>query len=238
MDDLKWCIDYLSSINKKGLSSEYTFERFRALMNITMPINLSDEYYTRQDRVLADYFSDKKFYDVSESGGDISILQADITLLNADGIVNACNSKMLGCFVPCHNCIDNAIHSFAGLQVRRDLMNIMKVQGCDEPCGKCKVTYGYNFHSKYIFHTVGPIYRADKQNEIDLRNCYTSCLEKACQMNLKSLVFCSLSTGLYGYPIEKASKIAVDAVSSYLEGCEGKIKVVFGNFHPGDMMIF
>ena len=95
MDDLKWCIDYLSSINKKGLSGGYTFERFRALMNITMPVNLSDEYYTRQDRVLADYFSDKRFYDVSESGDDISIFLADITLLKADGIANACNSKML-----------------------------------------------------------------------------------------------------------------------------------------------
>ena len=130
--------------------------------------------------------------------------------------------------------IANAIHSFAGLQVRRDLMNIMKVQGYDEPCGKCKVTYGYNLHSKYIFHAVGPIYRADKQNEIDLRNCYISCLDKACQMNLKSLVFCSLSTGLYGYPIEKASKIAVDAVSGYPESCDGKIKVVFDVFSQKD----
>ena len=142
--------------------------------------------------------------------------KGDITLIKADAIVNACNNKLLGCFVPGHHCIDNAIHSFAGLEVRRDLMKVMEEQGRDEPNGRCKVTKAYNLPSKYILHTVGPVYSGSKQDNIDLESCYLSCLATADKMNLKSVVFCSLSTGIFGFPIEKASEIAIRTVKKYL----------------------
>ena len=194
MDDIKWCIEYLKEYNHLSNLSyrDDDFDTFRGLLNITMPINLSIEFYERQDNVLQEALNNKKIYDASNFMEGISLYKGDITLIKADAIVNACNSKMLGCFVPGHNCIDNAIHSFAGLQVRRDMMDIMKKQGYDEPNGQVKVSNAYNLPSKYIFHTVGPIYSGKKQDEIDLYNCYYSCLKKADEMKLESIVFCSI----------------------------------------------
>ena len=146
---------------------------------------------------------------------------------------------MLGCFVPGHHCIDNAIHSFAGLQVRRDMMAIMEKQGHDEPNGDCKVTKAYNLPSKYIFHTVGPIYSGKAQDEIYLKNCSLSCLKKADEMKLNSLVFCCLSTGVFGYPNEIAGLLAVNTVKQYLEKDNKNIKkVVFNVFLDKDYDIY
>ena len=208
-------------------------------MNITMPYDLSDEYYKRQDNILKDLFSKKEIIDISSFKDGISLYKGDITLVKADAIVNACNNKMLGCFVPGHHCIDNAIHSFAGLQVRRDMINIMDAQGHDEPNGDCKVTKAYNLPSKYIFHTVGPIYSGIKQDEIDLTNCYLSCLRQADEMGLESIVFCSLATGIYGFPIEKASSIAINTVKEYLDKENKNLKkVVFDLFSGGDFDVY
>ena len=207
MTDIKWCIEYLKEVNniKENISS-YDEQVFRALQNITMPIDLSDEFYKKQDDVLQEILSKKEIVDVSLFPIGISLYKGDITLIKADVIVNACNSKMLGCFVPGHHCIDNAIHSFAGLQVRRDMMEIMNKQGHEEPNGQVKVSKAYNLPAKYIFHTVGPIYSGINRDEIELKSCYYSCLKKADEMKLKSIVFCSLSTGIFGYPIEKLVK--------------------------------
>ena len=240
MDDIKWCINYLKDKNNiKSLNYLNDESAFRALQNITMPYNLSDEFYIRQDNVLHEILSKKVIVDSSLFNDDISVYKGDITLIKADAIVNACNNKLLGCFVPGHHCIDNAIHSFAGLQVRRDLMKVMEEQGYDEPNGKCKVTDAYNLPSKYIFHTVGPIYSGSMQDDIDLKNCYLSCLKKANEMKLESIVFCSLSTGIFGFPIEKASSIAVRTVKEYLEKENKTIKkVIFDVFSEYDYEVY
>ncbi len=236
MEDLKWCINYLKKINNiNDLVNVYDFNNFRALLNITMPINLSTEFYKRQDNVLQNELAKRKIIDVSTFDKGISLYKGDITSLKADAIVNACNSQMLGCFVPNHKCIDNAIHTFGGLEVRKDMMDIMAKQGHEEENGKCKVTKGYNLKSKYIFHTVGPIYEGLKQDEIDLTNCYLSCLKKADEMELNSIVFCSLSTGIYGYPINKACRIAIRAAIKYLNEENKNIKrIIFDVFSEDD----
>ena len=240
MDDLRWCINYLKEYNHiNSLFDVNDFNTLRGLMNITMPYDLSDEYYQKQNSILKELLSKKEIIDVSSFKDEISLYKGDITLIKADAIVNACNNKMLGCFVPGHHCIDNAIHSFAGLQVRRDMMDIMNKQGHNEANGDCKVTNAYNLPSKYIFHTVGPIYSGIKQDEIDLANCYLSCLRKVDEMCLESIVFCSLATGIYGFPIEKASSIAINTVKEYLEKENKNIKkVIFDLFSQNDYLIY
>lgn len=240
MEDIKWCINYLKDKNNiKSLIDLDDKSTFRALQNITMPYDLSDEFYLKQDKVLKEILSKKEVVDAKIFSDGISIYKGDITLIKADAIVNACNSKLLGCFVPGHHCIDNAIHSFAGLQVRRDLIKVMEDQGHDEENGKCKVTSAYNLPSKYIFHTVGPVYSGNNQDDIDLKNCYLSCLKMADEMKLESIVFCSLSTGIFGFPIEKASSIAVKTVKEYLKKENKTIKkVIFDVFSDRDYEVY
>ncbi len=240
MEDIKWCINYLKDKNNiKSLIDLDDKSTFRALQNITMPYDLSDEFYLKQDKVLKEILSKKEVVDAKIFSDGISIYKGDITLIKADAIVNACNSKLLGCFVPDHHCIDNAIHSFAGLQVRRDLIKVMEDQGHDEENGKCKVTSAYNLPSKYIFHTVGPVYSGSNQDDIDLKNCYLSCLKMADEMKLESIVFCSLSTGIFGFPIEKASSIAVKTVKEYFKKENKTIKkVIFDVFSDRDYEVY
>ena len=240
MTDLKWCINYLKEYNHlKELPILDDYATFRALLNITMPNNLSDEFYDKQDKALQNILSHKQIVDITSFKEGISLYKGDITLIKADAIVNACNSQMLGCFIPGHHCIDNAIHSFAGLQVRRDMMEIMNKQGYEEPNGQVKVSKAYNLPSKFIFHTVGPIYSGTHRDEIDLMNCYYSCLRKADEMKLESIVFCSLSTGIFGFPIEKACKIAIKCVESYLKEENKNIKkVIFDVFSNNDFKTY
>lgn len=240
MFDIDWCIIYLKRFNHILYNLGDTKENeFRSLMNITMPFDLSDEYYVKEEKVLKDILSKKTIVDANNFNEGISIIKGDITLLKIDAIVNACNSKLLGCFQPLHNCVDNAIHSFAGLKVRRDLINIMNEQKHDEPNGQCKVTKGYNLPSKYIFHTVGPIYSNTRQDAIDLKNCYYNSLRMADDMKLESIAFPSISTGIFGYPIDKASDIAINTAIEYLEKENKNIKrVVFVLFSEGDYCVY
>ena len=239
MGNIDFCINYLKEINGINERLDSSFANFRALLNITMPFNLSDEFYSKQDAVLKEELSHKVVVDISSFKEGISLYQGDITLIKSDAIVNACNSKMLGCFVPGHHCIDNAIHSFAGLQVRRDMMEIMAKQGHDELNGQVKVTKAYNLPSKYIFHTVGPIYSGINRNNVDLMNCYYSCLKEADKRGLESIVFCSLSTGVFGFPIEKACRIALKCVNDYLKEENKNIKkVVFDVFSDSDFQTY
>lgn len=244
-ENIDFCIEYLKNINDiNGKIHLSKLDTFRALMNITMPVNLNEEYYKKQDLVLQKIKSESVIIDVNDllpMTNKIYLYQGDITKVSADAIVNACNSKLLGCFQPLHSCIDNAIHSFAGLQVRRDLMKIMKEQGEDESSGKAKITNAYNLPSKYILHTVGPIVSGipTKEDELDLYNCYISCLKLADSYRLKSIVFCSISTGIYGFPIKKASKVAVKAVKEYLKKENNNIeKVIFDVFSKEDYDVY
>ena len=240
MNDIDWCISYLKRYNHILYNLGDTKEnQFRALMNITMPYDLSDEYYEKEEKVLRNILYRKIIVDTDNLNDGISIIKGDITLLKVDAIVNACNSKLLGCFQPLHKCVDNAIHSFAGLKVRRDLIEIMNKQAHDEANGLCKVTKGYNLPSKYIFHTVGPIYDNLNQDAVDLRNCYYNSLKMADDMKLESIAFPSISTGIFGYPIEKASTIALNTAKEYLEKENKNLKrIVFVLFSEGDYSVY
>ena len=215
-------------------------DKVRALMNITMPYSLGNVFYERQDAFLQEILKDKKIFDTSTLTAPLSIYRGDITAVKADAIVNAGNEELLGCFVPLHGCVDNAIHSAAGLEVRRDLLKIMQEQGHVEPVGQVKVTLGYNLPAKYIFHTVGPQVqgRLTNQDREDLASCYLSCLREAKKRNLKTLVFSSLSTGLYGFPMEEASKIAYSTCDKFIQEEDPGLKVVFDVFSKKDEEVY
>ncbi len=237
----KYLIETLSRYNGVKFPEYYSIdEQIRALFNITMPQNLDNEFYVKQDEYLQDILSRKKIIDAKSILKEkrIALYLGDITLIQADAIVNAGNSILLGCFQPLHYCIDNAIHTFAGLEVRRDLF--YEMQGKKEENGKCRVTKGYNLPSRYIFHTVGPIVNGNptKQDEEDLKNCYLSCLKKTDEMHLENIVFCSIATGLYSFPIEKASKIAIKTIKNYLKETKSKLKVIFDLFSKGDYKVY
>lgn len=244
MDLLKEGIEYLLKYNRIETEvNEYSFDLFRSLMNITMPNNLDDSFYSLQDRIIqsqrrGDIISIKETQRLAKN---IYLYKGDITLLKVDAIVNACNNKMLGCFIPLHRCIDNAIHSYAGLQVRRDLIEVMNKQGHDEENGKVKVTLGYNLPSKYIFHTVGPMIfgSVSKRDITDLKNCYLSCLNKAVEMKLDSIAFPCISTGEYHFDNALASEIAYETVNEYLNtDSKLDIKVVFVVFKDIDYYLY
>lgn len=203
-----------------------------------MPV--SAEFLSLQDEYLSERKNERGIADVKNlvySDG-ISLFKGDITTLNADVIVNAANSAMLGCFHPLHNCIDNAIHTFAGVQVRLDCNNIMK--GREAENGEIIVTKAYNLPSRFIFHTVGPVVygRVTKENESDLAKCYLNCLAKADEMKLKSIAFCCISTGVFGYPKEEAALLAVKVVREYKEQTPSDVKVIFDVFEEEDYELY
>jgi O-acetyl-ADP-ribose deacetylase (regulator of RNase III) len=227
------------------MKGENKDRHFRMLCNVRPPEEVSEEFLTLQDKYLSEKTREKGVVDVNDFKYDdygITMWRGDITRLKSDAIVNACNSSLLGCFQPLHNCIDNAIHSAAGVQVRLDCNRIMG--GKLEKNGQVKVTKGYNLPAKYIFHTVGPqiglgvARRVTEQEKADLKSCYLSCLDKAVEMGLESIVFCCISTGVYGFPSELACEIAVTTVSQYLKEKRCNLKVVFDVFNAYDEVIY
>lgn len=245
MEDLKNGIRYLLKYNgiKEDIDS-FTFDIFRSLENITIPDHIDESFYSLQDRIIQNEYSKRKTVGIDEAeylDTNILLYQGDITLLKVDSIVNACNSQLLGCFIPLHRCIDNAINSYAGLQVRRDLLDVMKKQGHEEENGLVKVTKGYNLPSKFIFHTVGPIvYReVTEENIEDLQNCYISCLEKAKEMKLETLAFPCISTGEYHFPNDLACDIAFKTVKNFIDSNPNiNLKVVFIVFKDRDYELY
>lgn len=215
----------------------------RGLMNVRMPHDISDEFLRIQDSYLQEEAEKKQIVDVDtlepvQRG--IYIWQGDITSLRCDAIVNAANSGMTGCYVPNHRCIDNCIHTFAGVQLRLDCAKIMKKQGHEEPTGKAKITSAYNLPCRYILHTVGPIIggRVTDRDCTLLASCYSSCLELAAQNKLESVAFCCISTGEFHFPNDKAAKIAVDTVKKFLEQKTSVKKVIFNVFKDTDWDIY
>lgn len=172
----------------------------------------------------------------------LAVWQGDISTLKVDAIVNAANNQMLGCWQPLHACIDNVIHTAAGVQLRDDCNVIMQKQGFAEPTGTAKITRAYNLPSKFVLHTVGPIVRNEltAQNKSDLASAYTSCLEVGKEMlAIKSIAFCCISTGVFGYPAENAAKLAFSSVSNWLENNPGYFDlVVFNVFSQNDRTIY
>lgn len=212
----------------------------RALLNVRPPIPVSAEFLSLQDEYLTGRKNERGIIDVNDFvyTDGISLFKGDITTLNADVIVNAANSAMLGCFHPLHNCIDNAIHTFAGVQVRLDCNDIMK--GREAENGEVIVTKAYNLPGRFIFHTVGPIVygRVTKENEADLAKCYRNCLKKADEMKLDGIAFCCISTGVFGYPKEEAALLAVKIVREYKAQTASDLKIIFDVFTEEDYAIY
>ncbi|MCD7809443.1 MAG: protein-ADP-ribose hydrolase [Erysipelotrichaceae bacterium] len=215
----------------------------RSLMNIREPKPISKEFLFIQDAYLQEELTSKKVTDLSQLSqlqDHIYLYQGDITLLKVDAIVNAANNQMLGCFVPNHRCIDNAIHTYAGIQLRLECYNIMKVQETLEPTGKAKITKGYNLPAKYVIHTVGPITQG-KLTNLDcelLRSCYQSCLKLADAYQLKSIAFCCISTGEFRFPQYEAASIAIDTVKQYMNQTHTEMEVIFNVFKDEDKRIY
>ena len=217
----------------------------RSLMNVRMPEPVSDEFLKIQDEYLQKENASDGFVSIDDltpisTGAELYLWQGDITRLNVDAIVNAANSQMLGCFSPMHGCIDNIIHSKAGIQLRLECDRIMRQQGHEEPAGHAKITPAYNLPAKYVIHTVGPIvhHSLTRQNEEDLASCYKSCLALADENGCESIAFCCISTGVFMFPNERAAEIAVETVKTYLNETGSSIKVIFNVFKDIDLMFY
>ena len=214
----------------------------RALMNVRMPAPVSDEFLGVQDAYLQEETRRKGITDLQELEPvepGIYLWQGDITTLRCDAIVNAANSQMLGCFVPCHGCIDNAIHTYAGVQLRLECARLMTGQE-EEPTGNAKITKAYNLPCRYILHTVGPIISGavTQANRELLASCYRTCLELAAETGLGSIAFCCISTGEFHFPNELAAEIAIQTVGEWQRQTPDKIKVIFNVFKNRDYEIY
>lgn len=258
---LNFLIDKLLKENKKYNSVEIpkSFEEkkllFRSLINIRMPKEIDKEFLKIQDEFLFIENSNKGIIDWKDLKtiekefpnsknpfmNKISIWQGDITRLKIDAIVNAANSQLLGCFVPCHRCIDNAIHSAAGIELRNECAEIMDNQGFEEPTGKAKITKAYNLPCKHVIHTVGPtVYgELNETHKRELKSSYLSCLECAVENKLRTIAFCCISTGEYRFPNKEAAEIAFETVTEFLKENHDKIDiVVFNVFKDLDYRIY
>ena len=240
-------IEYLLSESGERIgipTDEYNQKRLlRSLFNIRMPKDTSAEFLKIQDAYLQEENRRKGITDLADLEpvqDGIYLWQGDITTLKCGAIVNAANSQMLGCFNPCHGCIDNAIHTFAGIQLRRDCNEIMHEQGHDEPTGQAKITPAYNLPCRYIIHTVGPIVngKLNEQHCELLKSCYLSCLKLAEENGVDSIAFCCISTGVFRFPQREAAQIAVDTVKKYKAEMNSNIKVIFNVFKDDDYIIY
>lgn len=215
----------------------------RSLMNIRMAGAVDEEFQRVQDEYLQQVNMDKGIVDIAdmvEVQPDIYIWRGDITRLRVGAIVNAANSGMTGCYQPCHSCIDNCIHTYAGVQLRNYCNAMMVKQGYEEPTGQAKLTPAFNLPCDYVIHTVGPIVRGRLTDEHErlLKSCYSSCMSVADENDVKSIAFCCISTGVFMFPNERAAELAVQTVKEYKEKTKSGMKVVFNVFKKEDEQIY
>lgn len=249
-EQLDYLVNYLIDEREEDIDvpDDYYSKRLllRSLMNVRLPMEISEEFLNIQDEFLTGETLNKDLTsvdDIRDVKGKIMLWQGDIVTLNVDAIVNAANSKLLGCFIPQHNCIDNVIHSAAGLQLRQECSRIMQIQQKDEEIGKAKITGAYNLPSKHVIHTVGPaIPQGSKPSGRDmalLASCYRSCLDIASYHELESIAFCCISTGVFNFPQKLAAKIAVETVEEYLNDNETSLNhVIFNVFDDENYLIY
>lgn len=225
-EKLLFLVKYLLSENSRyqnmriPVDKTEQFQLFHSLVNIRPPKLVSEEFLQIQDEYLQEETIRKGFTNIADLQpitGNIYIWKGDITTLRCGAIVNAANSQMLGCFQPCHSCIDNLIHTFAGVQLRLKCAEIMQNQECEEPTGQAKITPAYNLPCDYVIHTVEPIVQNKlMENHCELlESCYRSCLEMAVQSKIESIAFCCISTGVFGFPQKEAAEIAVRTVQNF-----------------------
>ena len=245
----EYLIEYLLKEDRKIFRQKMPSDKegqenlLHTLMNVRMPGDIDDEFLRIQDEYLTHVNDEKgivELCDIPEIQKDTYVWRGDITRLAVSSIVNAANSGMTGCYVPCHNCIDNCIHTFAGVQLRNRCGEIMREQGHEEATGQAKITPAYNLPCKYVIHTVGPIVQGKLtvEHERLLASCYRSCLEVADENDADSIAFCCISTGVFMFPNERAAEIAVETVKAYRQETDSRIKVVFNVFKEEDEMIY
>ena len=215
----------------------------RALMNVRLPGEVSQKFLKIQDEYLQEELARKGIFDsddLSPLQPGLYLWQGDITTLRCDAIVNAANSGLTGCYIPNHRCIDNAIHTYSGVQLRLYCDRMIKSQGYYEPTGRAKITPAFNLPCKYVLHTVGPIVYGSvtKQDVNLLRSCYLSCLKLAAEQDLKSIAFCCISTGEFHFPNQLAARIAVETAKEFLRTQSSIRKVIFNVFKENDRIIY
>src|SRR5699024_3845720 len=220
------------------------WEMYRGVANIRPPQPISEMYLNVQYAFLQTY--NNHFMTTMDTlspsiGDDVFLWQGDITQLKVDAIVNAANSRLLGCFEPNHNCIDNIIHTKAGVQLRLACHELMEQQGKKEGIGKAKITSGYNLPAQHVIHTVGPqIHKlpVSNMNKDLLARSYRSCLEIAEQHHLDSIAFCCISTGVFGFPQVEAAKIAIDTVLAYKKEHNIDMNIIFNVYTDTDAQLY
>ena len=230
---------------KMGIPADEGEQRqlLRGLMNVRAPQRIGADFLQVQDDYLQDETAAKGMTDLADLTPvqpGLYLWQGDITTLKCDAIVNAANSSMTGCYVPNHRCIDNAIHTFAGMERRLACAELMERQGYPEPTGQAKITPAFNLPCRCVLHTVGPIIhgRVTEKDKNRLESCYRSCLELAAENGLESVAFCCISTGEFRFPNELAAEIAVQTVKEFLKKQTSVKKVIFNVFKDLDKRIY
>ncbi len=215
----------------------------RGLMNVRPPRKIGADFLTVQNEYLRTELEAAGITDVdtlTPLRPGLYLWQGDITTLRCDAIVNAANSGMTGCYVPNHRCIDNAIHTFAGVELRLACAQLMEQQGYPEPTGQAKCTPGFCLPCRYVLHTVGPIVNGavtDRDRAL-LRSCYHACLTLAAEKGLESVAFCCISTGEFHFPHAEAAEIAIQTVRTFLNTQTSVKKVIFNVFKDLDKSIY
>ena len=217
------------------------FRLYRSLVNMRPALEADEQFLKAEDEYLSELTKNKGITNIKDLipiEKNIYLWKGDITTLKCGAIVNAGNSGLTGCYIPCHNCIDNCIHTFAGVRLRYKCAEIMTEQGHKEPTGQAKITPAYNLPCDYVIHTVGAIVKGNLTAEHceQLKSCYESCLEIAVKNNIKSVSFCCISTGVFGFPQEKAGDIAVNTVRNFLKTHD--IEVIFNVYTEKDFEIY
>ena len=219
------------------------WQLLRGLLNIREPRRIGTDFLQIQDAYLQEEIAAKGITDAADLTPlqpGLYLWQGDITTLKCDAIVNAANSDMTGCYCPNHSCIDNAIHTYAGVQLRLACAEIIDRQGHPEPTGQAKITAAFDLPCRYVLHTVGPIIngRVTKADKELLSSCYRSCLELAAEKGLESVAFCCISTGEFHFPNQLAAEIAVQTVKEFLQTPTSIKKVIFNVFKDMDKKIY
>lgn len=233
------------TVSVEGKPLEELKPLWRGLVNVRQPKEAPADYVALENEYLKEYHSPRvqTLADCVPTANDqIKLYYGDLCELQVDAIVNAANSEMLGCFIPNHRCIDNAIHTFSGIELRSYCHHLMEEQGKKEPVGKAKITPAFNLPSKYIIHTVGPFLPPGQKvtplREQLLAGCYKSCLNAAREVGLTSIAFCGISTGEFGFPKEPAARIAVDTVNKWLTETSSTMTVIFSTYTKEDQSIY
>ena len=243
----RWLLDEMPEYKEQAAQfpQEPTAQRrlLRSLMNVRPPRHTDGAFLKTQDEYLQGETAAKGVTDIADLTPiqpGLYLWQGDITTLKCDAIVNAANSGMTGCYIPNHRCIDNAIHTFAGVELRLACAELMEQQGYPEPTGQAKITPAFNLPCRYVLHTVGPIIsgRVTKADKELLASCYRSCLELAAENGLESVAFCCISTGEFHFPNEQAAQIAVETVKEFLKKQTSVKKVIFNVFKDLDKAIY